>query len=123
MNNVIDNYFTAIEKFKSFNDSMVISIGLFMIIMTIVIGVENLLHKVESKLFVLNSPDYLANKLLFLLIELIIINLIFIFLGWLLFSNIVKSYYYFYQIALILNFVFTLFKFSLKLFYFVRAKL
>jgi len=118
----INNYFIAIEKFKLFNNSMVISISLFMIIMIVIIIVDNFLYKVENKLFISDSLGDLAIKLLFMLTELIIINLIFIFLGWLLFSNVAKSYYLFYQISLVLNFVFTLLKFSLKLFYFIRAK-
>ena len=117
MNNAIDSYLTIKEKFQSFHNSLVISVGLFLIIMIFVIIVENLFYKIENQLFTSSSANYLAAKIIIWFVELITINLIFFSLGELLFSKIVNSYYIFYQIAFVLNLIFTLVKFSLKLYY------
>ncbi len=121
MNSIIDSYLTIKEKFQSFNNSLVISVSLFLIIMISVITVENLFYKIENQLFTSDNTNYLAAKIIIWFVELIIINLIFFSLGVLLFSNIVNSYYIFYQIAFVLNLIFTLVKFSLKLYYLFRV--
>lgn len=122
MISVIDNYLTIKEKFQSFHNSLVISVGLFLIITILAIAVENLFSKIENQLFTSDRANYLAAKIIIWSVELITINLIFFYSGALLFSNIVNSYYIFYQIAFVLNLIFTLVKFSLKLYYSFRAE-
>ena len=122
MISVIDNYLTIKEKFQSFHNSLVISVGLFLIITILAIAVENLFSKIENQLFTSDRANYLAAKIIIWSVELITINLSFFYSGALLFSNIVNSYYIFYQIAFVLNLIFTLVKFSLKLYYSFRAE-
>lgn len=122
MNSVVDSYSVVKEKFQSFHNSLVISISLFLIVMIFAIAVENLFYKIENQLLTTDSANYLAAKIIIWFVELITINLIFFFLGALLFSKIVSSYYIFYQIAFVLNLIFTLVKFSLKLYYLFEAK-
>ena len=122
MDSVINSCLTIKEKFQSFHDSLVISVGLFLIITISVIIVENIFYKIENQLFALDSANYSGAKITIWFIELITINLIFFSLGALLFSNIVNSYYLVYQIAFILNLIFTLVKFSLKLYYLFRVE-
>jgi hypothetical protein len=90
--------------------------------MIFVIAVENLFYKIENQLFTSDSANYLAEKIIIWFVELITINLIFFSSGALLFSNIVNSYYIFYQIAFVLNLIFTLVKFFLKLYYLFRVE-
>ena len=123
MESVINSYLTIKEKFQSFHNSLVMSVGLFLIITISVIIVENLFSKIENQLFALDSANYSGAKIIIWFIELITINLIFFSLGALLFSNIVNSYYIVYQITLVFNFIFTLVKFFLKLYYSFKADL
>ena len=122
MNSIIDSFLTIREKFQSFNNSLVISVSLFLIIMVVVIAVENIFYKLENKLFVLDGTDYLIIKLLIWFVELIAVNLIFFSLGSFLFSNISNSYYTFYQIVFVFNLIVTLLRFFLKLYYSVKAE-
>ncbi len=89
--------------------------------MIIVIIVENLLYKIENKLVTSDSASYLATKIIIWFVELIAINLIFFSLGSFLFASITDSYYVFYQTAFVLNLIFTLLKFSPKIYYLIRA--
>lgn len=121
MNSVINGYLSIKEKFQSFHNSLVISVSLFLIITILAIAIENLFYRIENQLVTSDSANYLAAKIIIWLVELIAINLIFFSLGALLFSNIVNSYYIFYQIAFVLNLIFTSVKFSLKLYYLFKA--
>ncbi len=122
MNSMIDIFMITREQSQSFNNSMVISISLFLIIMIIVITVENLLYKIENQLVASDSTNDFAIKIIIWSVELIAINLIFFSLGSFFFSSITNSYYIVYQLAFVLNLIFTLLKFSLKLYYLVRGE-
>ena len=122
MNSLVDSYLTIKEEFQSFHNSLVISVGLFLIITILAIAVENLFYKIENRLVTSNSVNHLATKVIIWLIELIAINLIFFYSGALLFNSIVNSYYFFYQIAFVLNLIFTSVKFFLKIYYSFKAE-
>ena len=122
MDIIIDSFLTTREKFQSFHTSMVISVSLFLIIWIFIVTAENLFYKIENQLVNPDSTNYLAAKITIWLVELIAINSIFFSLGTLLFLDIVNSYYILYQIAFVLNLIFTLVKFSLKLYYLSKAE-
>lgn len=108
-------------KFQSFHNSLVISIGLFLILTTVLITVENLFHKVEKQLISSDKPSYLVAKPIIWIIELITTNLIFFVLGSFAFSSITHSSYMIYQVAFSFNLIFTLLKFILKIYHLVRS--
>ena len=122
MDIIIDSFLTTREKFQSFHTSMVISVSLFLIIWIFIVTAENLFYKIENQLVNPDSTNYLAAKITIWLVELIAINSIFFSLGTLLFLDIVNSYYILYQIAFVLNLIFSFVKFSLKLYYLSKAE-
>lgn len=122
MNSVIDGYSSIKEKFQSFHNSLVISVSLFLIITILAIAIENLFSRIENQLVTSDSANYLVVKIIIWFVELIAVNIILFSLGALLFSKIVNSYYIFYQIAFVLNSIFTSVKFSLKLYYLFIAE-
>lgn len=122
MNSFVDSYFTIREKTQSFNNSLVISVGLFIVIIIVTSAVENILYQIENRLISLDNAGNWMAKITIWFVELIAINLIFFSLGSFLFSSIASSYYVFYQITFILNLIFTLLRFSLKLYYLVKPK-
>ena len=109
-------------EFQSFHNSLVISTCLFVIITIFVGAVETLLYKIENKLITSDDASYLTLKLIIWIVELIAANLVFFLLGSFLFSSITSSYYIIYQITFCFNLIFTLLRFSVKIYYLVRAE-
>ena len=123
MNNIINNITLFQIRYRSFLNSMVISIALIILILFVMIIIENFLFYIEQKFLNSNQTRDISIKILVYFFEFFTLNLIFLFLGTLLFSIISSSFFIFYKIMFILNLLFSLIKLSIKLFYLYQLTL